>query len=124
MNLFVLLVFFLCNIKQKHKIILYGNVSNVEKNILSNKLAILATLKSHGALQSKMSLDSLRQENEDLRKFISLILAEIELTERVEEIRQNFTNSPDSERIILPIMDRISKIKKERNVLQLTLDLK
>ena len=69
-------------------------------------------------------IDLLKKENEDLRKFIALILAEIELIERVGEIRQNFANSPDSERIILPIMDRISKIKEERTILQLHLNLK
>lgn len=69
-------------------------------------------------------IDLLKKENDDLRKFISLVLAEIELTERVGEIRQNFTNSPNSERIIVPIMDRISKIKEERHVLQLHLGLK
>ena len=69
-------------------------------------------------------IDLLKKENDDLRKFISLVLAEIELIERVGEIRQNFTNSPDSERIILPIMERISKIKEERHILQLHLGLK
>ncbi len=69
-------------------------------------------------------IDLLKKENDDLRKFISLVLAEIELTERVGEIRQNFTNSPNSERIIVPIMERISKIKEERHVLQLHLGLK
>ena len=104
--------------------ILFGNVSNAEKSILSNKQVMHVTSKNHGALQNKMSVDALQKENEDLRKFISLILAEVELIERVGEIRQNFANSPDSERIILPIMDRISKIKEERNILQLHLDLK
>ena len=69
-------------------------------------------------------IDLLKKENEDLRKFISLVLAEIELIERAGEIRQNFANSPDSERIIVPIMERISKIKEERHVLQLHLGLK
>jgi hypothetical protein len=69
-------------------------------------------------------IDLLKKENDDLRKFISLVLAEIELIERVGEIRQNFVNSPDSERIILPIMERISKIKEERHILQLHLGLK
>lgn len=69
-------------------------------------------------------INSLRKENEDLRKFISLVLAEIELIERVSEIRQNFSNSPNSERIIMPMMDRISRIKEERSVLQTYLDLK
>ncbi|MCV0399229.1 MAG: hypothetical protein K5785_04435 [Nitrosarchaeum sp.] len=69
-------------------------------------------------------IDSLKKENEDLRKFISLVLAEIELVERVGEIKQNFANSPDSERIITPIVDRILTIKEERHILQSHLDLK
>lgn len=69
-------------------------------------------------------IELLKKENDDLRKFISLVLAEIELIDRVGEIRQNFANSPDSERIIMPIMERISKIKEERHVLQLHLGLK
>ena len=69
-------------------------------------------------------IDLLKKENDDLRKFISLVLAELELIDRVGEIRQNFANSPDSERIILPMMERISKIKEERHVLQLHLGLK
>jgi len=51
-------------------------------------------------------------------------LAEIELVERVGEIKQNFANSPDSERIITPIVDRILAIKEERHILQSHLDLK
>ena len=85
---------------------------------------VYTKLKNHGAQQNKMSEnDLLRKENDDLKKFISLLLAEIELTERVWEIKQNFENSPDSNRIIVPIMDRIAKIKEERNVLQLHLNL-
>ena len=85
---------------------------------------VYTKLKNHGAQPNKMSEnDLLRKENDDLKKFISLLLAEIELTERVWEIKQNFENSPDSNRIIVPIMDRIAKIKEERNVLQLHLNL-
>ncbi len=60
----------------------------------------------------------LKSENQKLRNYILLVLAEIELTQRVSEIKQNFVNSPDSERIIAPISDRISKIKSEKLLLE------
>ena len=68
-------------------------------------------------------LDSLKSENQKLRTYISLVNAEIELSQRLYEIKQNFTNSPDSERIIVPILDRISKIKSEKDVLENKLQL-
>ena len=68
-------------------------------------------------------LDSLKSENQKLRNYISLVNAEIELSQRLYEIKQNFTNSPDSERIIVPILDRISKIKSEKDVLENKLQL-
>ena len=63
-------------------------------------------------------LDSLKSENKKLRTYISLVNAEIELSQRLYEIKENFANSPDSERITVPILDRISKIKSEKNVLE------
>jgi len=68
-------------------------------------------------------LDSLKSENQKLRNYISLIHAEIELSQRLYEIKQNFENSPDSERITVPILDRISKIKSEKDVLENELKL-
>ena len=59
-------------------------------------------------------IESLKSENQKLRNYISLVLAEIELIQRVSEIKQNFVNSSDSERIITPILKRISKIKSEK----------
>jgi len=59
-------------------------------------------------------IESLKSENQKLRNYISLVLAEIELTQRVSEIKQNFVNSSDSGRIIMPIIDKISKIKSEK----------
>lgn len=75
-------------------------------------------------LNNVSSIDLLKKENEDLRKFVSLLMAELELLERANEIKENFANHPDSMRIIEPILDRISKIKKERGALQPSLDLK
>ncbi len=68
-------------------------------------------------------IESLKSENQKLRNFISLVLSEIELTQRVSEIKQNFVNSPDSKRIITPILDRISKIKSEKLLLEHELHL-
>ena len=53
-------------------------------------------------------------ENSELQTYKSLIDAEIELIQRVFEIRQNFSNSSDSELLIEPILQRISRIKSEK----------
>jgi len=50
----------------------------------------------------------------DFNNYKSLVSAEIELIQRVFEIRQNFSNSSDSERLVEPILKRISKIKFEK----------
>ena len=68
-------------------------------------------------------INFLKSENLKLRNYISLVLAEIELTQRIVEIKQNFANSPDSERIIVPISNRISKIKSEKKALENELNL-
>ena len=68
-------------------------------------------------------LDSLKSENQKLRSYISLVNAEIELSQRLYEIKQNFANSSDSERITVPILDRISKIQAEKNLLENELKL-
>ncbi len=65
----------------------------------------------------------LKSENQKLRNYISLVLAEIELKQRVSEIEQNFVNSTDSKRIITPILDRITKIKSEKLLLEEKLNL-
>jgi len=68
-------------------------------------------------------IDSIKSENLKLRNYISLVSAEIELSQRVFEIKQNFANSPDSQRLVVPILDRISKIKSEKEVLAIELKL-
>ncbi|MDH3658040.1 MAG: hypothetical protein OEM77_07905 [Nitrosopumilus sp.] len=68
-------------------------------------------------------MESLKLENNKLRNYISLILAEIELTQRIHEIKENFVNPDDSKRVILPILDRISKIKSEKRPLEQELNL-
>ncbi|WP_428326612.1 hypothetical protein [Nitrosopumilus sp.] len=68
-------------------------------------------------------IDSLQSENQKLRECVSLINAELELSQRISEIKQNLANSPDSERIIRPILDRIFKIQSEKLSLQKELNL-
>ena len=68
-------------------------------------------------------MDLLKSENLRLRNYISLVSAESQLMQRIFEIRQNFTNSAESERIIAPISDRLSKIKSEKQVLENELNL-
>ena len=68
-------------------------------------------------------IESVKSENQKFRNYISLILSEIELMQRVDEIKQNFKSPSDSERIIMPILDRISKIKSERFTLEQELHL-
>ncbi|KAF6250129.1 MAG: hypothetical protein EX284_00505 [Candidatus Nitrosopumilus sp. MTA1] len=63
-------------------------------------------------------IESLKSENQKLRNYISLVFAELELTQRIGEIKQNFVNSSDSERIIVPILNKISKIKSEKLTLE------
>ena len=59
-------------------------------------------------------IESLKLEIQKLRNYISLEESEIEFTNRVDEIKQNFQNSPNLERLIVPILDRIEKIKSEK----------
>ena len=68
-------------------------------------------------------VDLLKSENKKLRSYISLILAELELTQRVDEIRQSFPDPADSKRIIMPILDRISKIESEKITFEKDLNL-
>jgi len=68
-------------------------------------------------------IDSLKSENLKLWNYVSLVLAENQLTQRIFEIKQNFTASPESERIIMPISDRISKIRSEKQTLENQLNL-
>ncbi len=68
-------------------------------------------------------IDLLKIENQKLRNYISLIHSEIEFTQRVDEIKLNFTKSSDSQHIIAPILDRISKIQFEKKLLEQELHL-
>lgn len=62
--------------------------------------------------------DPSASENFEFNNYKSLVSAEIELIQRVFEIRQIFLNSPDSECIVEPILQRISKIRCEKLILE------
>ena len=68
-------------------------------------------------------IECLKYENQKLREYISLVSAQIELTQRIREIKQNFTNPSDSERLTVPILDRLSKIHYEKSLLEKELNL-
>ena len=68
-------------------------------------------------------IESIKSENQKLRNYISLVYAEIELMQRVAEIKENFVNPDDSKRLITPILERIFKIKAEKLDLEEELDL-
>jgi|TARA_B100001105_G_scaffold123821_1_gene99217 hypothetical protein len=74
-------------------------------------------------MTNSSDLEFLKIENQKLRNYIILIQSEIEFTQRVDEIKLNFTKSSDSERIIVPILDRISKIQFEKMSLEKELNL-
>ena len=62
--------------------------------------------------------DPSQSENFEFNNYKSLVSAEIELIQRVFEIRQNFSNSLDSERIVEPILQRICNIRSEKLILE------
>jgi len=62
--------------------------------------------------------NSSQSENFEFNNYKSLVSAEIELIQRVFEIRQIFSNSPDSEHIVEPILQRISNIRSEKLILE------
>lgn len=68
-------------------------------------------------------IESLKLENQKLRNYILLGISEIEFKNRVDEIKQNFQNSPDLEKLIVPILDRIEIIKSEKLTIATELNL-
>jgi len=62
--------------------------------------------------------NSSQSENFEFNNYKSLVSAEIELIQRVFEIRQNFSNSTDSEHIVEPILQRICNIRSEKLILE------
>ena len=60
---------------------------------------------------------------EQFENYKTLISAEIELIQRILEIRENFSGSDDVDRLIEPIMRRIIQIRSEKSVIEKTLCL-
>ena len=55
---------------------------------------------------------------EQFENYKTLISAEIELIQRILEIRQNFSGSDDVDRLIEPIMRRIIQSRSEKSVIE------
>ena len=64
-----------------------------------------------------------KSDLEQFDNYKTLISAEIELIQRILEIRQNFSGSDDVDRLIEPIMRRIIQIRSEKSVIEKTLCL-
>jgi hypothetical protein len=60
---------------------------------------------------------------EQFDNYKTLISAEIELIQRILEIRQNFSGSDDMNRLVEPIMRRIVQIRSEKSVIEKSLCL-
>ena len=72
-------------------------------------------------MDSKTNLQKSTLEQFDNYKH--LISTEIELIQRILEIRQNFSGSDDLDRLVEPIMRRIIQIRSEKRVLEKNLCL-
>ena len=72
-------------------------------------------------MDSKIDLQKSTLEQFDNYKH--LISAEIELIQRILEIRQNFSGSDDLDILVEPIMRRISQIRSEKGLLEKNLFL-
>ena len=72
-------------------------------------------------MDSKTDLQKSTLEQFDNYKH--LISAEIELIQRILEIRQNFSGSDGLDRLVEPIMRRITQIRSEKGVLEKNLFL-
>ena len=64
-----------------------------------------------------------KSDLEQFDKYKTLISAEIELIQRILEIRQNFSESDDLDRLVEPIMRRIVQVRSEKSVIEKTLCL-
>ncbi|ARS64745.1 hypothetical protein NMSP_1129 [Candidatus Nitrosomarinus catalina] len=60
---------------------------------------------------------------EQFDNYKHLITAEIELLQRILEIRQNFSGSDDLERLVEPIVRRITQIRSEKRLIEKNLFL-
>ena len=60
---------------------------------------------------------------EQFDNYKHLITAEIELLQRILEIRQNFSGSDDLDRLVEPIMRRVTQIRSEKREVEKNLFL-
>ena len=72
-------------------------------------------------MDSKTDLQKSALEQFDNYKH--LISAEIELIQRILEIRQNFSGSDDLDRLVEPIMRRVTQIRSEKREVEKNLFL-
>ncbi len=72
-------------------------------------------------MDSKTDLQKSTLEQFDNYKH--LISAEIELIQRILEIRQNFSGSDDLDRLVEPIMRRVTQIRSEKREVEKNLFL-
>ena len=72
-------------------------------------------------MDSKTDLQKSTLEQFDNYKH--LISAEIELIQRILEIRQNFSDSDDLDRLVEPIVRRITQIRSEKREVEKNLFL-
>ena len=83
MNYCVLHVCYLCNIKRKSITPFFGNASSAVKNTLSLTLLLITALRKLGAhLNRKYGLHRILEKKIRSRKYVSLVLSEIELFQR------------------------------------------
>ena len=73
---------------------------------------------------SVSELNFLKLENEKLREYINLFKLEIEFKQRINEIRENFSNSGDANRLVNPLINRLEQITFEKTCLKKELQLK
>ena len=59
-----------------------------------------------------------KSDLEQFDNYKTLISAEIELIQRILEIRQNFSESYDLDRLVEPIMRRVIQIRSEKLVFE------
>ena len=69
-------------------------------------------------------LQFLKLENEKLREYIYLFELEIEFRQRINEIKENFLNSDDVNRLVTPLIDRLEKISSDKTYLKNEIRLK
>ena len=73
---------------------------------------------------SPQEINFVKLENEKLRQYIHLFELEVEFRQRIFEIKENYSNPDDANRIVNPIINRLEKIASEKTILKKELRLK